>query len=52
MEVDVGVQEVLAEGVDLGGKALRDMAVAQVFAHDGAVLGFGQTVVVAVPGAW
>ncbi len=43
--------EILAEGVDESGEALRDMAVAQVFAHDGAVLGFRQAVVVAVPGA-
>jgi hypothetical protein len=50
MEVDVGVQEILAEGVDLGGRALGDMRVAEVFAHDGAVLGLRQAVVVAVSG--
>jgi hypothetical protein len=39
MKVDIGVQEFLAEGVDFTGVTLRDRAVAQVFAHEGAVLG-------------
>ncbi len=51
VEVDIGVQEFLAEGVDLTGVVLRDMAVTEVFADDGAVFGFRQTIVVAVPGA-
>ena len=48
--IDVGVEEPVAERVDLKCKALRDMAVTQVFAHDGAILGFGQPVVRAAPG--
>jgi hypothetical protein len=51
MEVDVGVQEIAAEVIDRRGKALRDMTVAQMLAHDGAILGLGLGVVVAVPGA-
>ena len=38
MEVHVGVQILAAEGVDERCEALRDVAVAEVFAHDGAVL--------------
>ena len=49
MEVDIGVQVVAAEGIDRHGKALRDVAVAQVLAHDGAVFRFGLGIVVAVP---
>ena len=37
-----------AEGVDDGGKALRDVGIAEMLADDGAVLGFGQAVVVGV----
>ena len=51
VEVNVGVQEPLTPGIDLGGKALRNMAVAQVFAHDRPVFGLRQPVVVAVPGS-
>lgn len=51
MKVDIGVQEFLAEGVEFTGVTLRDRAVAQGFAHEGAVLGFCQAVVVAVPRA-
>src|SRR5258706_15209090 len=47
----LGIEKVLAEGVDLSGEALRDMPVTEMFAHDGPILRFGQTVVVAVPGA-
>ena len=50
MEVDVRIEKVVAESVDLGGEALRDMAVAEVFAHDGAILGFRQAVVVTMAG--
>ena len=49
MELHVWVKEILAEGVHLSGEALWDMLVTEMFAHDGPVLGFGQTVVVAVP---
>ena len=51
MEINIWVQMILAERVNQGRKALRDMAVAQVLAHDGAVLGFGLGVIVTVPGA-
>ena len=51
MEVDVGVEVVAAEGIHQCGETLRDVAVTQMFAHDGAVLGFSLGVVVAVPGA-
>ena len=50
VEVDVGVEEFVAERVDRVGETLRNMAVTQVFAHDGAVLGFGQAIVIAAPG--
>ena len=51
MEVDIGVEELPAEDVDLGGKAARNMAVAEVLAYDRPVLRFSQPVVIAVPGA-
>ena len=38
VEIEVGVEMVAAEDVDQSGVVLRDMAVAEVFAHDGAVL--------------
>src|SRR5258705_13256511 len=38
MEIQVGVQILPIEGVDKRREALRDMAVAEVFAHEGAVL--------------
>ena len=38
MEVHVVVQMLAAEGIDQRGEALRNMAVAEVFAHDGRVL--------------
>ena len=50
MEVEVGVEEVVAEGVEGGGVVLRDVGVAEQFAHDAAVFGFGQSVVVAAAG--
>lgn len=51
MEVQEGVEEVAAEGVEGDGVVLRDMFVAEQLAHDAAVLGFGQAVVVAAPGS-
>lgn len=42
---------VATELIDRCRKALRDVAVTQMLAHDGAVLGLGLGVVVAVPGA-
>lgn len=51
MEVDGGIQVVAAEVIDRRGKALRDVAVAQMLAHNGAILGLGLGVVIAVPGA-
>ena len=50
MEIDVGVQELSAEGIDFPGKALRNVAVAQVFGYDRPVLRFSQPIVIAVPG--
>ena len=41
MEVHIGVEEIMAEGVDLGGEVLRDMLVTEMFAYDGPVLGLG-----------
>ena len=38
MEVDVRVEMVATERIDEAREALRDVAVAQVFTHDGAVL--------------
>lgn len=51
VEVHVRVEKALAHGVHLSGEVLRNMLVTEVFSHDGPVLGFGQTVVVAMPGA-
>jgi hypothetical protein len=51
VEIDVGVKVVAAKRIDQIGEALRDMAVAEVFAHDSPVLGFGLRVVVTVPRA-
>ena len=51
MEVDIGIEVVAAEGIHRCSETLRDVAVTQMFAHDGRVLGFGLSVVVAVPGA-
>ena len=41
----------LGEVVDQGGVALRDVVVAELFAHDVSVLALDEGVVVAVPGA-
>ena len=46
MEVDVGIEVIPVEGVDQRGEALRDVAIAQVLADDGAVLTFHQGIVV------
>ena len=51
MEVDVGIEVVLVEGFDQRCEALREMAIAQVFADDGAVFTFRQGIVVGVSGA-
>lgn len=51
VEVYTGMQVVAAEGIRWCGKALRDVAVAQMFAYDVAVLGCGLGVVVAVSGS-
>ena len=51
MEIDVRVEVLAAKSVDQGREALRDVAVAQVFAHDGVIFGFSLRVIVAVPGA-
>ena len=48
VEVDIGVEVVVAECIHQCGVALRDVTVAQMFSHNGAVLGFGLGVVVAV----
>lgn len=50
MEIEIGVEELGAEGVDLGGEALGDVGIAQALAHHRAILGLGQTVVVGMPG--
>ena len=49
MEIDIRIQMLATERVDQRRKALRDVAVAQVLAHDGAILGFGLGVIVTVP---
>ena len=49
VEVDVGVEEVAAEGIHVAGEALGDMGVAELFADDAAVFAFHQGVVVGVP---
>ena len=49
MEVDTGIEVVAAESIHQWGEVLWDMAVTQMLTHDGAVLGFGLGVVVAVP---
>ncbi|MBI4188972.1 MAG: transposase [Betaproteobacteria bacterium] len=46
MEVDVRVEVIAAEGVDQHREALRDVAVAEVLAHDGTVLGLDLSVIV------
>ena len=51
MEINIRVQMIAAERVDQVREALRDVAVAQVLAHDGTIFGFGLGVVVTVPGA-
>ena len=40
MEVHIGIEEVLAKGVDRSGEALRDVLVTEVFANDGVVVLF------------
>lgn len=50
MKVDVRVEVVAAKSIDEASEVLRDMAITQVFAHDGVVFRFGLRVVVAVPG--
>ena len=49
VEVDVGVEEVAAEGIDVAGEALGNMRVAELLANDAAVFAFHQGVVVGVP---
>jgi len=49
VEVDVGVEEVAAEGIDVAGEALGDMRVAELLANNAAVFAFHQGVVVGVP---
>ena len=49
VEVDVGVEEVAAEGIQVAGKALGDMSIAELLANDVAVFAFHQGVVVGVP---
>jgi len=51
MEVDAGVEMIAVEGVDEVGVLLRDVDVAEDFAHNGVVLAFGQCVVVGVSGS-
>ena len=51
MEVEVGIEVIAAERIDEARKALRDVAVAQVLAHDGPILRFSLGVIVTVPGA-
>lgn len=46
MEDQIGIEVRTVEGVDERGVLLGDMAVAEVLAHDGTVLGFGQGVVI------
>ena len=46
MEVQVGRHHVLGEVVDLTREATRNVGIAEVLAHDGAVLGLDQRVVV------
>ncbi len=50
VQVQIGIQVVPAELVDLGGKTLRNVVVAQELAYDRAVLGLDQGVVVRAPG--
>jgi len=50
MVVEIGIEVGGVELLHAPGVAGRDIAVAHVFADDGAILGFGQSVVVAVPG--
>ena len=51
VEVQVRRQHVLGEGVDALSEAAGDVGVAEVLAHEGAVLGLDQGVVVAAAGA-
>lgn len=48
VQIQVGVEMLLAEGIDETGKALWDMAVAKGLAHHGAVFALGQGVVIAL----
>ena len=50
VEVEVGGEHILGEVVDLCGEAAGDLAVAEVFAHDGGVFTFHQGIVVGVSG--
>ena len=50
VEVEVGAEVVVEEGVDLGDEGVADVDVAEPFADDAAVLGFDECVVVAVSG--
>ena len=40
MKVDIEVEMITVEGIHQCGKALRDVAIAQLFTHYGRVLGF------------
>ena len=51
MEVEIRREHALGKVVDLGGEAARDVGIAQVLAHDGAILGLHQGVVVGSSGA-
>jgi hypothetical protein len=51
MVVEIGIEVGGVELLQAPGVPGRDIAVAHVFADDGAILGFGQSIVVAVPGA-
>jgi hypothetical protein len=50
MIVEIGIEVGGVELLQAPGVAGRDVAVAHMFADDGAIFGFGQSVVVAVPG--
>ena len=52
VEVEIGTQAFPAEGVDLAGVVPRNMAVAQVFAHDRLILGFRQAIIVLCRGQY
>ncbi|NDP47464.1 MAG: hypothetical protein GZ085_03565 [Sulfuriferula multivorans] len=50
MEAQIRIERIPTEGIGLGRDLLRNQVVAKVLAEGGAILGFGQTVVVEMTG--